>query len=82
MVHGEVRERACTLPPDIRCTIAVASNADGECPLSSPHLFAASYVASTPSLALFLSLFRPPQHVVILHVRMYHAHAGMKVCAT
>ena len=48
----------------------------------SPHLFAASYVASTPSLALFLSLFRPPQHVVILHVRMYHAHAGMKVCAT
>ena len=81
MVHGEVRERACTLPPDIRCTIAVASNADGECPLSSPHLFAASYVASTPSLALIESL-SPPQNVVIVHVRMYHAHAGMKVCVT
>ena len=30
----------------------------------SPHLFAASYVASTPSLALFESL-SPPQHVVL-----------------
>ena len=47
----------------------------------SPHLFAASYVASTPSLALIESL-SPPQNVVIVHVRMYHAHAGMKVCAT
>ena len=47
----------------------------------SPHLFAASYVASTPSLALIESL-SPPQNVVIVHVRMYHAHAGMKVCVT
>ena len=47
----------------------------------SPHLFAASYVASTPSLALVESL-SPLQNVVIVHVRMYHAHAGMKVCVT
>ena len=47
----------------------------------SPHLFAASYVASTPSLALIESL-SPPQNVVIVHVRMYHAHAGRKVCVT
>ena len=47
----------------------------------SPHLFAAAYVASTPSLALIESL-SPLQNVVIVHVRMYHAHAGMKVCVT
>ena len=29
VVHGNVTERACNLPPDVRCTIAVASSADG-----------------------------------------------------
>lgn len=82
MVHGEVRERACTLPPDIRCTIAVASNADGECPFPVSSLVCCVICCFHPLPCPLFESLSPPQHVVILHVRMYHAHAGMKVCAT
>eukprot|EP00961_Rhodomonas_salina_P087315 1174087-Rhodomonas_salina.1 len=30
VVNGSVTERSCQLPPDVRCTIAVAASSDGE----------------------------------------------------
>ena len=40
VVNGNVTERACNLPPDVRCTIAVASSADGTvCYLQAPPSF-------------------------------------------